>query len=238
MGFAPLSPHTRPLAWPESPCDRQTALAARAIGNAGTKLRTISKYNCRGGLTAAIGACRCREPFDASQPCPWLWRTPGFALAKHAGFVGGMCQTTQTTSCPVAGLYCFRCHGKDWRTRGCSVDPGRGRVSRVSLGPPNRRAWREPSFVPQAWNVMVKVNDAPIYNLRHTYATFQLGEGVDHFALARNMGTTPKMPDKVYGHTSNRMTAGELTETRERRINQLPCDWFCRVSTAGSAPDL
>jgi integrase len=55
-----------------------------------------------------------------------------------------------------------------------------------------------------------------LYSLRHTYATFRLREGVDQFALARNMGTSPKMLDKVYGHTTNLMMAEELTKTRKR----------------------
>ncbi len=32
-----------------------------------------------------------------------------------------------------------------------------------------------------------------LYSLRHTYATFRLHEGVNHFTLARNMGTSVKM---------------------------------------------
>lgn len=43
-----------------------------------------------------------------------------------------------------------------------------------------------------------------IYSLRHTYATFRLQEGVNHYVLARNMGTSVKMLEQYYGHTSNR----------------------------------
>jgi integrase len=46
-----------------------------------------------------------------------------------------------------------------------------------------------------------------IYSLRHTYATFRLHEGVNHFTLARNMGTSVKMLESFYGHTSNRAMA-------------------------------
>jgi len=42
-----------------------------------------------------------------------------------------------------------------------------------------------------------------VYSLRHTYATFRLQEGVNHYALARNMGTSVAMLEQYYGHTSN-----------------------------------
>ncbi len=61
-----------------------------------------------------------------------------------------------------------------------------------------------------------------IYSLRHTYATFRLREGVHHFTLARNMGTSVKMLEQFYGHTSNRAMADELTKTRNRTIRRLP----------------
>jgi integrase len=51
-----------------------------------------------------------------------------------------------------------------------------------------------------------------IYSLRHTYATFRLHEGVNHFILARNMGTSVAMLESFYGHTSNIAAAKELTK--------------------------
>ena len=61
-----------------------------------------------------------------------------------------------------------------------------------------------------------------IYSLRHTYATFRLQEGVNHYVLARNMGTSVKMLENFYGHTSNRAMASELTKTRSKERNKLP----------------
>lgn len=52
-----------------------------------------------------------------------------------------------------------------------------------------------------------------IYSLRHTYATFRLHEGVNHFILARNMGTSVAMLEAFYGHTSNIASAKELTKS-------------------------
>jgi integrase len=43
-----------------------------------------------------------------------------------------------------------------------------------------------------------------IYSLRHTYATFRLKEGVNHFHLAQNMGTSVKMLQDYYGHVRRR----------------------------------
>jgi integrase len=60
-----------------------------------------------------------------------------------------------------------------------------------------------------------------IYSLRHTYATFRLHEGVNHYVLARNMGTSVKMLDQHYGHTSNRAMADELTKHKEKRRDKL-----------------
>jgi integrase len=56
-----------------------------------------------------------------------------------------------------------------------------------------------------------------IYSLRHTYATFRLKEGVNHYALGQNMGTSVKMLEQFYGHVRNREVAGELTKMRTRR---------------------
>ena len=55
-----------------------------------------------------------------------------------------------------------------------------------------------------------------IYSLRHTYATFRLHEGVNHYALAKNMGTSVAMLEQFYGHTSNITAADELTKRKER----------------------
>jgi len=60
-----------------------------------------------------------------------------------------------------------------------------------------------------------------IYSLRHTYATFRLHEGVNHYVLARNMGTSVKMLEQHYGHTSNRAMADELTKHKEKRRDKL-----------------
>ena len=61
-----------------------------------------------------------------------------------------------------------------------------------------------------------------IYSLRHTYATFRLQEGVNHYFLAQNMGTSVKMLESFYGHTSNRAMASELTKTKNRERRRLP----------------
>jgi integrase len=61
-----------------------------------------------------------------------------------------------------------------------------------------------------------------IYSLRHTYATFRLQEGVNHYVLARNMGTSVKMLENFYGHTSNRAMASELTKTSAKKRKKLP----------------
>jgi len=60
-----------------------------------------------------------------------------------------------------------------------------------------------------------------IYSLRHTYATFRLQEGVNHYMLARNMGTSVKMLEQHYGHTSNRAMADELTKHKEKKREKL-----------------
>ena len=53
-----------------------------------------------------------------------------------------------------------------------------------------------------------------IYSLRHTYATFRLHEGVNHYILSRNMGTSVQMLEDYYGHTSNVTMSEELTKGR------------------------
>ncbi len=59
-----------------------------------------------------------------------------------------------------------------------------------------------------------------VYSLRHTYATFRLHEGVNHYALARNMGTSVAMLERYYGHTSNVTAANELTKRKPRSPSQ------------------
>jgi integrase len=53
-----------------------------------------------------------------------------------------------------------------------------------------------------------------IYSLRHTYATFRLHNDVNQYMLARNMGTSVAMLEQYYGHTSNVLSAPELTKVR------------------------
>lgn len=60
-----------------------------------------------------------------------------------------------------------------------------------------------------------------IYSLRHTYATFRLHEGVNHYALAKNMGTSVAMLERYYGHTSNVTAADELTKRKQRSGQSL-----------------
>ena len=55
-----------------------------------------------------------------------------------------------------------------------------------------------------------------LYSLRHTYATFRLREGVNHYVLAKNMGTSVKMIEQFYGHVSNRAMSEELKKHREK----------------------
>jgi integrase len=55
-----------------------------------------------------------------------------------------------------------------------------------------------------------------VYSLRHTYATFRLHQGVNHYALARNMGTSVAMLERYYVHTSNVTAADELTKRKAR----------------------
>ena len=66
---------------------------------------------------------------------------------------------------------------------------------------------------PKTLRKVLKPYGVDIHSLRHTYATFRLQEGVNHYVLARNMGTSVKMLENFYGHTSNRAMASELTKT-------------------------
>ena len=58
-----------------------------------------------------------------------------------------------------------------------------------------------------------------IYSLRHTYATNSLQHGVNHYALAKNMGTSVAMLENFYGHTSNVAAAAELTKRTKRKVS-------------------
>jgi integrase len=59
----------------------------------------------------------------------------------------------------------------------------------------------------------------PLYFvLRHTY---RLQQDVNHYVLARNMGTSVKMLEQYYGHTSNRAMADELTKSRAKKRVKL-----------------
>ena len=60
-----------------------------------------------------------------------------------------------------------------------------------------------------------------LYSLRHTYATFRLHEGVNQYALARNMGTSVQMLETFYGHTTNRTMATELTKNKGKQKRAL-----------------
>lgn len=69
-----------------------------------------------------------------------------------------------------------------------------------------------------------------IYSLRHTYATSRLEAGVNHYTLAKNMGTSVAMLEEYYGHTTNVGMVDELTKPKSRRAALIP-------SGAGSALD-
>lgn len=58
-----------------------------------------------------------------------------------------------------------------------------------------------------------------IYSLRHTYATTSLQHSVNHYALAKNMGTSVAMLENFYGHTSNIASADELTKRTKRKVS-------------------
>ena len=55
-----------------------------------------------------------------------------------------------------------------------------------------------------------------LYSLRHTYATFRLGEEVSPYLLAKQMGTSVDMLEKHYGQVVNRLVATQITKTRTR----------------------
>ena len=55
-----------------------------------------------------------------------------------------------------------------------------------------------------------------LYSLRHTYATTRIEAGVNHYALAQNMGTSVGMIERFYGHTTNVGMVDELTKPKRR----------------------
>ncbi|MBC2663489.1 tyrosine-type recombinase/integrase [Novosphingobium flavum] len=57
-----------------------------------------------------------------------------------------------------------------------------------------------------------------IYSLRHTYATTRIEAGVNHYALAQNMGTSVAMLEQYYGHTTNVGMVEELTKPKTKRV--------------------
>lgn len=72
-------------------------------------------------------------------------------------------------------------------------------------------------------------NVRTLYSLRHTYATFRLHSGVNHYTLAKNMGTSVTMLEQYYGHTSNITSASELTKSggkRQKGGNTAALDWL------------
>jgi len=69
-------------------------------------------------------------------------------------------------------------------------------------------------------------NRRTLYSLRHTYATLRLYEGVNHYALAQNMGTSVEMIEKHYGHTSTVAQAGELMKTQQRKSGSSIFDFI------------
>jgi integrase len=56
-----------------------------------------------------------------------------------------------------------------------------------------------------------------LYSLRHTYATSRLEAGVNHYTLAKNMGTSVAMLEEYYGHTTNVGMVDELTKPKSKR---------------------
>ena len=49
-----------------------------------------------------------------------------------------------------------------------------------------------------------------LYSMRHTYATFQILNGVDYHTLAKNMGTSISMLQKHYDHLTPTLAADQL----------------------------
>jgi integrase len=62
----------------------------------------------------------------------------------------------------------------------------------------NLHNWRS-----REWKPAIRaagIEERRIYDLRHTYATFNLAAGVSLFTLSRRMGTSVEMIDCTYGH--------------------------------------
>ena len=57
-------------------------------------------------------------------------------------------------------------------------------------------------------------NPYTLYSLRHTYATMRIINGVPHYFIASNMGTSVEMLMKFYGHLVNESVAEEITKVR------------------------
>ena len=57
-------------------------------------------------------------------------------------------------------------------------------------------------------------NPFTLYSLRHTYATMRIINGVPHYLIASNMGTSVEMLMKFYGHLVNESVADEITKVR------------------------
>ena len=53
-----------------------------------------------------------------------------------------------------------------------------------------------------------------LYSLRHFYATQRLGEEVNPYLLATQMGTSISMLERFYGHIVTRLVAKEITKTK------------------------
>lgn len=67
-----------------------------------------------------------------------------------------------------------------------------------------------------------------LYSLRHFYATQRLGEEVNPYLLATQMGTSISMLERFYGHIVTRLVAKEITKTKGTKttpkvgINEYP----------------
>ena len=57
-------------------------------------------------------------------------------------------------------------------------------------------------------------NPFTLYSLRHTYATLRIINGVAHYFIASNMGTSVEMLMNFYGHLVNESVADEITKVR------------------------
>ena len=53
-----------------------------------------------------------------------------------------------------------------------------------------------------------------LYSMRHTYATFQILNGVDYHTLAKNMGTSIGMLERHYSHLTPTLAANQLAGKR------------------------